>query len=432
MSACQSMFLVLALSLLISSLIHWTSDCGPHPLLVKHFSPYLPHQFAQSTSQLAAVQQQRLHYDPFPFRFPRYNSSTSAHPDLYLTSWPNHGAGVGHQFGEWLTGAALSFRYNLSYVHTPFLVMSAKWTDYLGFGFGEQSKPDLDAHYDEVTEHILEIDREAPDDWIKAQIALYDQEQADKPLRQSSELAAASPPHAQVYQKTSARLLRLNRIHVPMTPHTRNLACTPELNLLLRRKYCLARLRDPMRQDLYREDRLQSRFVVALHMRCGDSCYNIWRATNLDSVRRTVTLLVEMLSSAPLGVPQEQVSFHLFSQSPPNDTAATHFAPVVQHIRTTTRAHVATHFDVLGITTLHHMVQSDLLLGAQSSFSWIASLLHHGAVIGPIPNCETVVNYDRITGEFDAQQLTKALAEYKQRPRLESLQDCYDMKPLLE
>ena len=418
-TTCQLVLLTLLMSSVLSTIVVLSTGCGG-----SDGSQHLSRRWSQlMQSDRSSAPVTSSSHDLVPFRFPRYTSN--GHPSLYVTAWPNHGAGVGHQFGEWLHGAAMSFTHNLTYVHAPFMVMSAKWTNFLGFGFGEWEHADVEAHYDTVEERVLQDNTEQPDAWIDKQVAQYDEHLAKQ---------INAVPADGVYEPTSARVLRLHRIHVPTYgPHsgTDSYACLPELNLLLRQKYCMARIREPISTDLYALDRAAQRFVIALHMRCGDSCYNIWRATNLDSVRVTITHVIALLTSAPLSIAESSISFHLFSQSPSNNTAAEHFAPVVHHIRSTTSAHVTSHFDVLGITTLHHMIISDLLIGASSSFSWIAALLHHTASMGPISACQWNCQYDRLTGMFDQPCLVKAIQQSQpHRNKYDSIQDCHDLKPI--
>lgn len=48
-------------------------------------------------------------------------SDVSFPQGLYITAWPNHGTGVGHQFGEWIQGIWAAYQYNITYIHTSFL-----------------------------------------------------------------------------------------------------------------------------------------------------------------------------------------------------------------------------------------------------------------------------------------------------------------------
>ncbi|CAF4234340.1 unnamed protein product [Rotaria magnacalcarata] len=70
---------------------------------------------------------------------------------LYITAWPNHGAGIGHQFGEWFQGIWAAYKFNITYVHTPFLINSAYWNSFLGFGANEIGEDDIKIHHYIVT-----------------------------------------------------------------------------------------------------------------------------------------------------------------------------------------------------------------------------------------------------------------------------------------
>src|SRR3972149_24046 len=57
----------------------------------------------------------------------------------YLSTLPNVGAGVGHQFAEWNCGFLLAKRYGLTFVHRRFAI----WEDFLRFGEGEVGYTDI-------------------------------------------------------------------------------------------------------------------------------------------------------------------------------------------------------------------------------------------------------------------------------------------------
>ena len=357
------------------------------------------------------------------FALPRYTSSSSSSSstvsNLYLTAWPNHGAGVGHQFGEWLNGPYMSLTHKITFVHTPFLHVSAKWTDFLGFGVNELNQTQLHLQYGEanVKEIVAQdLKRDQLDSWIDNQVAHF----------------TANPP-----QSTQAVLLRSYRIDSP-----REVACHPELNLWLRRKYCAARIKsaESTGPNLYLNDRHAHRFVVALHLRCGDSCFHPFRATSFSSLQTTVSLLVDGLIHKHKHVKAlGDLSFHIFSQPPSNAStvagADAHFEPLIRFIRSATdrQAQVNTHFDLSAHSTLHHLVMSDLLIGATSSFSWLGGLLQNGAVIGPprMWPCQNKIDYKQATGEFDVTQMIKAVREaHKTQPKFNNMKDCHQLRPI--
>ena len=170
------------------------------------------------------------------YNFPRYTSynNTVSIPtnNLYITSVPDHGAGIGHQFGEWLYAPYLSYQYNISYMFTPFIYNSARWTKFLGWSEGEDTEDDLlqMTRYESYKKVTLQynsvfIDKVVPEVWLDS--ALHE---------------IQSKFHTGEYTAQDTIVIELNRIHVPQ----HNMSCQPDLNLLLRQKYCLARVRRPV------------------------------------------------------------------------------------------------------------------------------------------------------------------------------------------
>ena len=361
-----------------------------------------------------------------PFLFPRPSST------LFVTAWANHGAGLGHQFGEWLYGATVAFMLNLTYVHTPFMANSARWDRWLGFGAGEETEADvrnlathshLIVRTDEA--HLAKSNTLTIEDWVRLQIAEHHANLSSRSTTLLTPTPSSSPSSAlaSADPETEVTLLRIYRVHVPWP--SRRYSCQPDVNLLLRRKYCAARLRQPVTEDLYRADREAGRVVVAFHLRCGDSCFNPFRATPLPSVVHTIRLLAETLTDAGLPTP----AVHLFSQPPQNESAEYHFHSVM-HSPQLAGIPLTGHFYAHAHTTLHHLVTADVLIGAQSSFSWVASLLHHTVAMGPVDTCRwQVAGYDRVTGAFDGASLLKQLnASRRHAPKFNSLDDCYALR----
>ena len=358
-----------------------------------------------------------------PFLFPRPTST------LFVTAWPNHGAGVGHQFGEWLYGPAVALMLNISYAHTGFLANSARWDSWLGFGAGEDSELDvrnmaMQSHLviRNDTMHYARDNSLTMEDWVRVQLAEYRTAHGRSPASPFAVSAPSALVQVAADPATDVTLLRIYRVHVPFP--SRRYSCYPELNLLLRRKYCVARVRVPVAEELYKEDREAQRTVVAFHLRCGDSCFNPARATPLPSVIRTIRLMADTLVSAGL-----TPAFHLFSQPPDNETAEEHFRPVTEGAELR-GVQMTTHWYAHSHTTLHHLVTADVLIGAQSSFSWLSSLLHHTVAMGPVDTCRwQVQGYDRLTGEFNGSSLLRQLhASRLHAPRFRTLDDCHALR----
>lgn len=220
-------------------------------------------------------------------------------------------------------------------------------------------------------------------------------------------------------------LFVVDEVHVTTTRQV----CEAHLYAALRRKYCLARLKMPMDVDLYKHDRTphppaqsKPKIIVAFHLRCGDSCFSVYRSTPFDSIVHTAERIRVNLHQLE---PDRQMAIHLFSQKPHNDTAEHHFAPLVHALHQSMFATVVTHFTTHGHTTLHHLVTADVLIGAQSSFSWVGFLLHYTVSLGPVKNCFHSVDYRKDTGAFDEDAFRQqyALARYKV-PKFDSIDDC--------
>lgn len=312
--------------------------------------------------------------------------------DLFVTALPNHGAGIGHQFGEWIQGLWAAYMYNITYVYTPFLVNSAHWNSFLGFGDNETVENDLKTRYDHL--NILEFrsDRKnsiSTKDWILEHRRKY----------------------ASHYSNNNTLLLRLYRINNLVS--VRNAACFLPINRKLRMKYCVARLYQPVQTNLYEDDIRSNRFIVAVHLRCGDSCYNTYRATSLTSIENTLITIHKTVSEY---YRNKQVAIHIFSQAPKNNTAENHFH-LLLHSKKLLKAKplpvkVITHFSLIASVTLHHLITADMLLTAQSGFSQLATILRVGITFGAIQSCDSklaISSYNRITGNFSVMQLRSAL-----------------------
>ena len=414
----------------------------------------------------AADRHSRGVHQCIPFTFPRPTS------DVYVSASANHGAGIGHQFGEWLYGPYLAFKHNITYSHTPFLYNGGHWTEWLGFGAFEDTEQDIVTGSDALLIHDWRPDDEykrgsiGMDKWIHSkrdeqQQSHYFQTNRRKNAQQqpprtislttttdtplTGNLPATIPIETSplIDELTTDYLLRLYRIHVP-DPKT-VYACNPYLNLILRQKYCFARIKWPININLYREDRLHNRIIIAIHLRCGDSCFDPQRTTTFESIKNTINILNNILN---ILFPLQQLSFHIFTQPPqripgtPTEhhapTAEEHFQPLLDSLKTNYNNNnnnktflIQTHYYISSHVTLHHLIESDILLGAQSSFSWISSLLHHITSFGPMPQCKWNIEYNKKSGEINQEQLINSIQNsWKFKPKFNTLQDCYDLKML--
>jgi len=344
------------------------------------------------------------------------SSSSQPYPRVFLTSKPNHGAGLGHQFGEWIMGPYLAMRLNATYLHTGFLIQSARWNSFTGFGFGEPTLEDLPNYLAEEEPAYL----------------MQDPRRRQNTL--SKEVRALRKQIADLVEKEDVRnrkglVVVYERIHTPDLA----IGCYPPLNLLLRQKYCAARVANPLtkKEDLYAEDRAAGRTIIAVHYRCGNSCFSSYRSTSRLSILMTLTQIRDAIMQHVGAV--DNMVVHFFAQPPSerhNITTDEHFSPLFNDERLG-GLRIVPHFDTSATQTFHHLVTSDILIGSQSSFSWLAFLLHHSLNIGPMHSCRWKVKYDKKTGEVDTNAIMAHFQQAKEeRPKFDSIQDCLNLKPL--
>ena len=419
------------------------------------------------------------------YRFPRpprgsFNSS------LFVTSTPNKGAGVGHQFGEWLFGPHEALKAGATYLHSPFARNSARWTGFLGFGEGEDSVLDWVAAFDPdaaVTNDVgVWSTMDSPQnpgskesallrsvtELAGVEVFLRAQLDPTKPLGLPppdylARVYAAHRDHVAADQHRAAvqgfthapnalqsslapgvprpLLVKFDLVHI-LKPE---IICEPAgLVQALRRKYCRARVASLLAPpespgsvgsvDHYAAQRASHNFlIVAMHLRCGDSCFDAYRTTTFTSLAHSAQRIHALLTEIE---PTRPVAFHLFSQAPKSvdaqgkplpggKTAEQHFAPLIEEGMK--GLSVSTHFQTGSSSTLHHLIRSDILLGAQSSFSWLATLLHHGVTLAPLRGCAHPVEYDKESGQFDEDAFKvqyKLVANQGRLPRFQSMDDC--------
>lgn len=391
------------------------------PLLSSSSSPSCPHFTFPSFA---------IHTPPTTSSSPSSSSlssssSSSSWPSMFITAVSNHGAGLGHQFGEWVYGPYLSFLFNLTYVYGSFKMNSQRWNTFLGWGDDELTPEDIRTMFPHVMTYSMSADYSrirSAESWVSESISRF-----------------VAAKEQQLIPADTVALFQLFRIHVPH----HQLVCRPELDWLLRAKYCMARIRRPLDKvdDIYAQERAQGKIVVAVHLRCGDSCNNPGRATSFTSVNFTMHRMRDVLSSylsihhtnnnTNNDTPNnnkfnnnDPVAFHLFSQLPRDD--ANWFAPLLNMLHD---LQLSTHFHMHSSPTLHNLASADVLLGAQSSFSWVASILHNSVVLGPVPSCRYSVPYRRENGWFDERAFVHQFeASRLSVPRFRSLQDCYNLK----
>ena len=180
--------------------------------------------------------------------------------------------------------------------------------------------------------------------------------------------------------KYGALILRLYQI-LNVVPRESN-ACFNPIAIRFRMKYCAARVIQPVRTNLYRDDLMANRFIVAVHLRCGDSCYDPWRTTPLPSIENTILKLYSPISHY---YHKNEIVFHLFSERPMNNTAEKHFHLLLDSTKLQAvkpfPIRIVPHCSLNAPVTLHHLIKADLLLIVQSSFSNSAAVLRTGYYI---------------------------------------------------
>ena len=406
-----------------------------------------------------------------PILLPADNSAASASPYqphlftlpsptqyLFITSHVDPSASLHTQFQQFLYAPYLSLTLNISYVYNGLSKAQGEWGRWLGLDWGERAEDGLlgewarervfqyEAGLDgrgvegmeakgEVAEWVLDKRRRVDD--VNERLLDYS--------RNKHKLGNAEPPRIDEPKGShlvgpdttalnpnspinTASVLRLSRMPLPAL----QLACYPPLHLLLRQKYCAARVREPLPFDLYGEDRARGRIIVAVHYRCGDECYHPTRAIPLSSTINTLRRITELAAQHSL----PPLALHVFSSPPANDTAESFFHPLTTAFPTT-RLHLSAHSHLL----LHHLVSSDVLMlpsVASSGLSWLAELLHAGAVTlvqsNPLHDCGGEVSgYRERDGEFDGDSFVRMWqwsVEQGSKRRYDSLLDCYALKPL--
>lgn len=358
----------------------------------------------------------------FSFTRPPARSATSS---FFITGVPNHGAGVGHQFIEWITGVIVARNLNLTYIYTPLLKQSSRWNAFLGLSEGEDTVEDLYNTYGGVGEvHRREyppnIDHYDATAWVRGTM---EEVRARTDVRRLpiDESKLTPPQRALTPGLPLPILFELKWLAIPNHLY----ACEPDIYRTIRRKYCAARIRHPVRTDLYAEDRAKGKLIITWHLRCGDSCFDAYRTTSFASILYTTTKLHALYRKLE---PTRELALHFFSQDPHNGTATDHFAPLLESLRPLGMP-MRTHWKTKSAQVLHHLITSDVLFGALSGFSWLAFLHHNGVAVGSIPSCSEAITYDKYSGEFDEKEFTASWRKYKNtRPKYETWQDCLDMQ----
>ena len=416
-------------------------------------------------------------YHPHLFTLPHHPATPT-----YLTAHIDPSTSLHTQLTQFLYAPYLAFHLNLSYAYNPLSKAQGQWGRWLGLGWGERAEDGLLGEWGRV--RVFQYDgvggggggggglgggveggedggrgggggvdgvagMQAVQAWIADKRRKVDD--INKRLidysRNKHKLGNLEPPHIEepkgshitgpdttALNPTSpintASVLRLSRLPLPAL----QLACYAPLHLLVRQKYCAARVREPVPVDLFAEDRARGRMIVAVHYRCGDECYHPTKAIPLSSTLTTLRRITVLATQHSLPPP----FFHLFTSPPPNDTATNYFHPLTTAYPTT-RLHLSLHSHLL----LHHLVASDVVVLpglAASGLSWLAELLHGGGVVlvggGVVHGCGGEVGgYREREGEFDGESFVRmwrwSVEQQGAWRRFGTVQDCYALKPLV-
>ena len=368
-------------------------------------------------------------------------------PYIFITSHPDPSASLSQQFAQWVYGPYLALTLNVTYTYTPLLKLSSRWGSFLGFGYDELMEADLLASFARTRLFVRNVDDAGAEgggkaaeveDWVREkrkkvehmnkQIVDWHRKvstikdlpypKVDEP--KGSVLDGYATHHIDPTSPiTTATVFRLYRLAVPSL----QAVCHPPLLRLLRQKYCAARVRKAVAVDLFGEDRRGGRMIVAIHIVCGDSCYNTEKTFPVSSYIHTMQRLTAVAALHHLPPP----SFHVFTVPPANDSSLAFFDAL--KAQPFVRLHVSHHSHAV----FHHLVVADVLIPPSitaSSTSWLVQLLHAGVVVGPStpPHACTgeVGMYNRETGGFDEDSFVQIWQQLGgHQIKYETLQDCY-------
>ena len=373
------------------------------------------------------------------FTFPRPLPG-SIHSSFFVTAVPNRGAGIGHQFTEWVVGPYLANKFGLTFVYQPFLEQAARWDTFLGLSEGELTLEDVEIMYGPIQRTIQARYPEDPETWKLYNVSIWTDAQLKQILLNTKGYSSFMPDPSQPSTRSSLQSSPNSYLTLPHSTLTPNLTapiliqsyeisiplnidvCEAGILIPVRQKYCLARIRNPVRQKLYDEDRRRNKIVIAWHLRCGDGCFDSYRATSFESITVTSWKAKQIFDRIE---PNRELVFHFFSQDPLNGTAEEHFAPLIKRLQP---METRTHWHAKSTSVLHHLITSDILFGSISGFSWLSSLYHNRIAIGSYPGCNDPLDYDRESGEFNEERFIDAWNRHKNElPKFDSFQDCLNI-----
>ena len=248
----------------------------------------------------------------------------------YLTSIPNHGAGIGHQMANWIAGYAFAKKINLGFLNSPF--PDTRWEEFLGFGRNELQLQDLKAQ-----------------GYKKRLLPLFDEKETNE-VNQILQIIA-SYKGRKIYFQTEQDQFLENQYEVIDD---------------LRYKFYSApsRSTDKVIFD-------SSKNNIAIHIRRGD-------ILALETIKQNIRFQDNMYFEKALKFGLQVVDNHketdiyVFSQGKEED-----FSEFKKY------KNIKFCFEMSAMDSFLHMVMADVLITSKSSFSYKPALLNRGIKIVP-------------------------------------------------
>ena len=385
------------------------------------------------------VQRRRVHVphcnDSTPCTFP--HAPPQAASPLFIAATSDPSVCVGHQFTQWLYGAYLAYEAQAAYVHSPPFsgAHADAFNQLLGLGTNEVDVP-----------HLQQLRPPSPRELVTRQ-ASFTQAQNLNGSGVQAWLRAELREHsfrrdeAHLADASSSSLLILNATSLPDSCPPHRMVCHPQLNLVLRQKYCLARVRQPVASVYSNRSSPSSHppaLQVAFALQCGDECYGGQQFLSLDSIVTTIHHLAHTARKRKL--PQPEI--HFFVEQPDaadhsHTSGAAASATAAEYFRAITRAPqlastpMFLHAGLSAPALLHQLVVADVLVASNSPFSLLAASLRTSVTIGQSVHCGfSVAGYHPDSGIFNRQVMANhytdsrrwAISEFR------SAQQCYNMR----
>ena len=175
-----------------------------------------------------------------------------------------------------------------------------------------------------------------------------------------------------------------------------------------------------------------------MEINCGADCFNPDRTTSISSLLQTIESFLGQSTKKRLPA----LAFHLFTQSPLNQSMEAHFSPLFTESNSVMSALDVIHvYDSLHAhSLLHHLATSDvLIMNPSNPMSSLAILLSDALIVrDPIAMkmpfvCEnSMSDYDQSTGRINWKQFHQVFQSWSKNgtkkastfTRFDSLQDC--------